>query len=321
MYNVEQLREWREGTVTYGGSEMSVYDATQKQRGMERAIRKSKQELVAYDEALKNVSDEETKTDLQLEFDRISVKLKGQEAKLRDFCNKTGLDRDRYREQVFAAKTESGIHNFGKSTSAKAVWGNRKFSLSEHGISGKHQSVTKENVVDLKYLDSKEYKSKFKSITDNNTVNTAIYKYAKAILTHRNGTYYEDLYLIDAETGISKYIISNAKFENAVDYTQRAKSIISKNPYKLISIHNHGTNNPPTGNDIVSASGKKYSLGVVVCHDGKVFTYTAAKKPFLTKSFSIKVEIFKKNGYTEYDAIRSTLEQFSKDYVFEWREL
>lgn len=61
-----------------------------------------------------------------LEFNNRSVRLKGQEAKLKDFCNKTGLDRDRYREQVFATKTEKGLRSFGKSTSSRAVWGNKK---------------------------------------------------------------------------------------------------------------------------------------------------------------------------------------------------
>ena len=72
-----------------------VYNAHQKQRGMERAVRKSKQELVALDEALKNVSDDKARIDLQLEFNAVSVKLKGQEAKLSDFCRKkvlTGTD-------------------------------------------------------------------------------------------------------------------------------------------------------------------------------------------------------------------------------------
>lgn len=125
-YSQEELREWREGTVSFDGVQIPLYEAVQKQRSMERAIRKSKQELVALDEAVKNAADEDAKIDLQLEFDRISVRLKEQEARLSDFCEKTGLDRDRYREQVFAAETERGIRGFGKSTSMKAVWANKK---------------------------------------------------------------------------------------------------------------------------------------------------------------------------------------------------
>lgn len=126
-YSQEELREWREGTVSFGGVQIPLYEAIQKQRSMERAIRRSKQELVALDEAVKSAADVDTKQTLELEFERAAVRLKGQEARLSDFCGKTGLDRDRYREQVFAAKTERSIRGFGRSTSAKAVWTNRRY--------------------------------------------------------------------------------------------------------------------------------------------------------------------------------------------------
>lgn len=126
-YSQEELREWREGTVSFDGVQIPLYEAIQKQRSMERAIRRSKQELVALDEAVKSAADVDTKQTLELEFERAAVRLKGQEARLSDFCEKTGLDRDRYREQVFAAKTERGIRGFGRSTSMRAVWANRRY--------------------------------------------------------------------------------------------------------------------------------------------------------------------------------------------------
>lgn len=157
-YSAEQLRQWREGTVSYSDVQIPVYEAVQKQRGMERAVRKSKQELVALDEALKNVTDEDAKIDLRLEFERVSVKLKGQEAKLRDFCNKTGLDRDRYREQVFAAKTERGIRNFGKSTSMKAVHSAKKHYSDFVAVVGKENAPsTLDKYYDLKYNNPEEF--------------------------------------------------------------------------------------------------------------------------------------------------------------------
>ena len=113
---------------------------------------------MALDEALKNVSDDKARIDLQLEFNAVSVKLKGQEARLSDFCRKTGLDRDRYREQVFAAKTENGIRNFGKSASMKAVHRAKKHYqkfIKKYGID---EPETLDKYYKMKYNNSPAYK-------------------------------------------------------------------------------------------------------------------------------------------------------------------
>lgn len=137
-YTPEQLRDMKDKTVTYNGQEMSVYDARRKQRGYERTIKKTKAELVAYDEALKRLPLEE-QTALKFQFQNASVKLKGQEAKLSDFCRQTGLKRDKFREQMFAAETEDAIKAWSKSASSKAVWATRK-TLSS--ISNNHLKIS-----------------------------------------------------------------------------------------------------------------------------------------------------------------------------------
>lgn len=91
---------------------MTEYEASQKQRAMERRIRATKRELAGYDEGIKSATDDSLKAELQTAFDRKSVLLKKQEAKLKDFTNQTGLARDRAREQSYG---------FNKSVSQKAV--------------------------------------------------------------------------------------------------------------------------------------------------------------------------------------------------------
>ena len=116
--------------VVYNGREMTDYEASQLQRRMERSIRSSKQELVMYDEAKKNVFTDEEKALWQQEFNNTSVKLKSQEARLKDFCNQTGRYLDTNRTQAFAVATENGIKNYGRSVSKKAFWAN-KFELTK----------------------------------------------------------------------------------------------------------------------------------------------------------------------------------------------
>lgn len=130
-YTDEYLKELANQKVTYNGKEMLVSEGKDMQRRFERGIRKTKQELVMLDEGIKTAKDPKTTESLKEQFTVSSMKLKRQEATLRDFCKQTDLRRDRFREQAFAAKTENGILNFGRSTSSKAVWANKK------GLTGK----------------------------------------------------------------------------------------------------------------------------------------------------------------------------------------
>lgn len=135
-YTDEELKQLANETVSYNGKEMLVSQGRDMQRSIERGIKTTKRELVMLDEGIKNATDNEVKERLQNEFNRSAVKLKGQEAKLSDFCRQTGLKRDRFREQVFATETENGIRNWSKSVSQKAVWANKKEldKIAESGI-------------------------------------------------------------------------------------------------------------------------------------------------------------------------------------------
>ena len=191
----------------------------------------------------------------------------------------------------------------------------------ESGISGKRNQKTYENAVDLEYINSKEYKNKFKGITGNQKVDEQIYNQAKAQLIHRNGTYKEDMCLINSLTGKIEGIQTSSTTDTGVDYNKSLKNAISSNPPNtLISIHNHPTNNPPTGSDIVSNGANKYKLGIVATHDGKVFTYKAGDKIFTSNIFGKSVDKYREMGYNEFEATLKTLTKFKYDYGIEWSE-
>jgi hypothetical protein len=100
---------------------MSYYDATQRQRAMERAIRDTKRQAAGFDEAVKSAEDDATAKAMKQEFDSAAVKLKQQESILKGFTQKTGLERERNLEQVAAAKTSGGkTISFGRSPAQKA---------------------------------------------------------------------------------------------------------------------------------------------------------------------------------------------------------
>jgi hypothetical protein len=86
-YSEAQVKEYADKTVTYNGKEMSFYDATQYQRGIERKIRKLKRDKAALEAA-------------GLPYDTELQKIQYQQARMRDFLNQTGLKRQSFREQV-----------------------------------------------------------------------------------------------------------------------------------------------------------------------------------------------------------------------------
>lgn len=84
-YSEAQVNEYARETVTYNGREMSVYDATQKQRYIERNIRFWKRQANALEAAgLDNVGE--------------VAKVRRYQAAMRDFTKQTGLNRQYERE-------------------------------------------------------------------------------------------------------------------------------------------------------------------------------------------------------------------------------
>ncbi|GBU06597.1 minor capsid protein 2 [Faecalimonas umbilicata] len=126
-YTQEMLNGYTEAKYKFNGDWLTEYECSQIMRRQERQIREIKRVLAAYDSAMKSATDAETENFLKEEFQKESVKLKNKEKKLKDFCSETGHRLDTSRTQVYAVKDQNGnIVNYGRSTSMKAVWANRK---------------------------------------------------------------------------------------------------------------------------------------------------------------------------------------------------
>ena len=99
-------------------------------------------------------------SEIKTEFGFTAQKFKAKESALKDFCKQTNLRRDRYREQVFAVDTEKKIANFGRSTSSKAVWANKK-ALTNVGNGG---------IIEVKLPDGT-----FSQLADNNFTDIEVF--------------------------------------------------------------------------------------------------------------------------------------------------
>lgn len=295
-YSKEQLAEFKASdnrTFEFEGKEYTGYEATQMQRKIETAIRNQKDLAIT----AKAAGDDDLRQKAQQKINLLASKY-DKFSKAADLPTKMErLDVKGFRSVKIKAENV------------------------ESGISKKHIYGTSENKVDLEYIASKEYRTKFYELPYDEEVCESVYKQAKAIITHRNGTYFEDICLIDSKNGNVLVKSFNNKSENEVKYSPRAEKVVAENEHSLIAIHNHGTNNPPTGSDFVSAANRKYKKGIVACHNGDVYMYNVGKKPFSSRTFDKRVDNYLGKGYNEVEAIVKTLDYYSKHYGIEWRLL
>lgn len=177
------------------------------------------------------------------------------------------------------------------------------------------------NVADIEYIKSDDYREKFNALSDDKRLNSAIYKYCKAAIIHQSGSYREDLTIITESGNFVGQ--TTGRVDNETHYTEKLKEAVSKaTPYTLVSIHNHGTNIPPSGSDFTSAGLKKYAFGVVACHNGDVYVYSSKNaRPFVKDGFDKRVDKYIDRGYNILEACNQALNEAAVTYGIEWRRL
>lgn len=190
-----------------------------------------------------------------------------------------------------------------------------------HSVNGRRVG---DNKVDLGYIKSDRFRRKFNRITDNTSVNEALRQYATAMLTHRNGTDGEDVYIIDAKTGkqILRKIMGTKELE--VSLTMDETQLLREKFFgQCIGIHNHPTNIYPTGSDFGAAGYRGYQFGVVVTHSGRVFKYSVGSKPFLPMLLDERIDKYLAEPYNmDIETAHSrVLKEFEKEYGITWEEL
>ena len=197
----------------------------------------------------------------------------------------------------------------------------------ESGISNKKGSE-EGLVVDLDYINSNEYKRKFSDITGNTKVDEAIYKYAKAGLTHRSGTNREDLFIISSTTG--KLLGKNTSSDIAygVNINKSVKNAILNNQGDLIGLHTHPDGTPPTGSDFATSMLRRYNIAITACADGSVHIYKHSDQAISAKLIDDTIEKFqrridnegKKIYNSNLEAHKIALKQLQKDWGIYYEE-
>lgn len=119
-YTKKELEQLDEKRIAWNGEKYTEYEISQMQRARERNVRKLKRQTMSMQQAAELTDNPELKEAATADYQATAAKLKAAEKDLQTFCNQTGQDRDRFREQVLG---------FSRSEAQKAVHAAKKTSI------------------------------------------------------------------------------------------------------------------------------------------------------------------------------------------------
>ena len=129
------------------------------------------------------------------------------------------------------------------------------------------------------------------------------------------------MYLIDTQSRKVVGAQTHSSMEQTVVYNESLNRAVKKHkPYTLISIHNHPESKPPSGSDLSSCFMRKYKKGIIVCHNGDIYTYVTSLKPLPANLFDMTVDKYKKLHYNKGEtyAYEMALKQFEQSHGIKW---
>lgn len=173
--------------------------------------------------------------------------------------------------------------------------------------------------INRRHILSSVYRRKFDEISDSSELNRLLYQLAKKMLHHRSGTTLEDMYWIFPESLKTAAEELNATEEKAIRYSRRTRRVVESNK-GLITIHSHPDSFPPSIDDFNSNFFNEYSVGIVVCHDGKIYLYSSNQE--ISKTYyDLTVADFIKQGYNECEAQVRALNELMRNFDIQFKEV
>lgn len=181
----------------------------------------------------------------------------------------------------------------------------------------------------LDYVRSDEFVDKLKNHSKTSHISEPIARVSRQMLQHRNGTPYEDYYLLDAETGRVVALSNKSRKRKGVVYNEQVRKAFKESPEQsLVSIHNHPSGYPPSLSDLASlqqrSKNNTVKYGLTIGHDGSVYWYSKPNKRIHKKAnqeYENLIEKMIKLGYTEVKAQEKTLTLFAEKYDFTFERI
>ncbi|WP_143463183.1 minor capsid protein [Levilactobacillus enshiensis] len=178
----------------------------------------------------------------------------------------------------------------------------------------------------LNYVRSQAFADKLKRSPRTAAISDSVATVARHMLQHRNGTPFEDYYLLDGETGRTIAVSNQARKTKGVVYNGQVKQAFKDGRNgQYVSIHNHPSGFPPSLSDIATLSLKSkegtVGLGLTIGYDGSVYWYTKPGIKMPVNANTRYNNLVKKNiklGYNETKSQEIALTEFSDKYKFKF---
>ena len=186
---------------------------------------------------------------------------------------------------------------------------------SEEQRSGRN----KETTINHRYINSGDYRKKFDYVSNEPKLNRLLYKLSKKMLKHRSGTLFEDMYWIDLDKICVVASEEQGDVEEQILYSKKTIQIVQKHK-NLLTIHSHPNSFPPSISDLNSNYTNGYAIGIIVCHNGKIFMYSVSEE-INEKYYSMTVAEYLNQGYTENEAQIMALNHIKERFKMQFKEV
>lgn len=201
---------------------------------------------------------------------------------------------------------------------------NKEMHMSNSELELQRTGRNKSTQINHTYINGGEYRKKFDSLSDSKELNRLLYQLSKKMLEHRAGSEFEDMYWVDIDTFevVAEEITSQIK--KKIIYSDATKKVI--NEYKnapdkcLITLHTHPSSFPPSIDDFNSNFTNQYNIGLVICHDGKVFVYSAEEQ-ISELYYELEVAKYVNEGYNNYEAMCMVLSDLQESHEIIFKEV
>lgn len=167
------------------------------------------------------------------------------------------------------------------------------------GILGEKKGKDADSEVNWELVNSNDYKNKFTGIGRDANVDDEIYNISKRILKHRDGTKFEDLYIVDLKTG-KTITVTTQDTEMGIKRTDKLERILNRNNKDYVIIHNHPHSSNFSDSDLKTLfSSNSVSKMMAIGHDGTIYLINSKKLEVnIVSEFKSYYNKIKNRGYS-----------------------
>lgn len=196
-----------------------LYEKQQQQRGMERAIRQTKRELLAKQQELNGIAETDVKEMLQPQYDQLAYKLRMQNKKYHEYCEANDLQTQADRIKVAGFKKKQSAVANGRAT----AYQNRRTDKAARSVN---------TGAKVKYDENRTYRIDLESYDEN--INDSLSAVAKELAKLGDADGFEHSVFVDLNTGeIGRYVTDRLPESVVPDYAYLKKH------RNVAFLHNH----------------------------------------------------------------------------------